>query len=291
MKTGFIDKRKKLLEIFLLKVSSCPFLCNSAGFQSFIHNEQNFAKTEKEIKIPTLPEIATTYQELFAEFTYFQPSLQHKAELREFLIEFQEINQIMRKVKKVARSSSLAFARFEESIAGLMNGLKTVTPLVLQNRNLNIIPKENYVNPYLNIREWLRADLLDIESIIEGINACLALEDNIKGIEAKIEKKKKTLEGVQSGKKSISQRIFNKPQESIVSVEEKGIEELESSKDALGKILDICIGKMLQSDIPKFKQQKVYKICVSMRNYSLTTVQEYQEIAEQILQIEESLGI
>ena len=290
MKTGFIDKRKKLLEIFLLKVSSCPFLCNSAAFHSFIHNEQNFAKSEKEIKIPTLPEIATSYQELFAEFTYFQPSLQHKAELREFLIEFQEINQIIRKVKKVARSSSLAFARYEESIAGLMNGLKTVTPLVLQNRNLNIIPKENYVNPYLNIREWLRADLLDIESIIEGINACLALEDNIKNIEVKIEKKKKTLEGLQSGKKSISQRIFNKPQESIVSEEEKGIEELEISKDALEKILAICIGKMLQSDIPKFKQQKVYKICVTMRNYSLSTVQEYQEIAEQILQIEESLG-
>jgi hypothetical protein len=210
--------------------------------------------------------------------------------LRDFLIEFQEIHAILKKVKKVARSSSFAFAKYEETIAGLMTGLKNITPLVLQNRNLNIVPKENYVNPYLNIREWLRADLLDIEAMIEGVNGCISIEENIKNIEVRIEKKKRHLEGLQSGKKTISQRIFSKTQESVVGEEEKGIEELEATKDALEKILAISIGKMLQSDIPKFKQQKVYKICVTMRNYSLSTVQEYQEIAEQILQIEESLS-
>ena len=58
----------------------------------------------------------------------------------------------------------------------------------------------------------------------------------------------------------------------------------------MSRINSICIGKLLQFDIPKFKQQKIYKICITMRDYSKTTVQEYQEIAEQILQIEESLA-
>lgn len=279
-----------MLEIFLLKVASQTYLCNSEAFKVFIHNSLNFAKTEKDVKIPTPPEIATIYQELFAEYTYFQPSLQQKGELRELLIEFQEIHSILVKVKKMAKNSSFAFAKYEESIAGLMNGLKTITPMVLPNKNLNIVPKENYVNPYISIREWLRADILDVEAMIEGINRSIAIEEDIKNIEVKIEKKKKSLESLQSGKKSISQRIFNKTQESAVSEEEKGIEELETLKDALEKILTITIGKLLQSDVPKFKQQKVYKICVTMRNYSLCTVQEYQEIAEQILQIEESLG-
>lgn len=279
-----------MLEIFLLKVSSQTYLCNSEAFKVFIHNSLNFAKTEKDIKIPTPPEIATIYQELFAEYTYFQPSLQQKGELRELLIEFQEIHSILSKVKKTAKNSSFAFAKYEESIAGLMNGLKTITPMVLPNKNLNIVAKENYVNPYLSIQEWLRADILDVEAMIEGIHRSIAIEEDIKNIEVKIEKKKKALESLQSGKKSISQRLFNKTQESVVSEEEKGIEELETLKDALEKILTITIGKMLQSDVPKFKQQKIYKICVTMRNYSLCTVQEYQEIAEQILQIEESLG-
>lgn len=279
-----------MLEIFLLKITSHIYLCNSEAFRVFIHNTLNFNKAEKEVKIPTLPEIATIYQELFAEYTYFQPSLQQKNELRELLIEFQEILTILCKVKRKAKNSSFAFGKYEESISGLMNGLKTITPLVLSNKNLNIIPKENYVNPYLSIREWLRADILDVEAMIEAINRSITLEEDIRNIEVKIEKKKKSLESVQSGKKSISQRLFNKTQESIVSDEEKSIEEFELIKDAMEKILTITIGKMLQCDIPKFKQQKVYKICVTMRNYSLCTVQEYQEIAEQILQIEESLG-
>ena len=174
-------------------------------------------------------------------------------------------------------------------MAGLINGIKTITPMFLVNKDVNISPKENYVNPYTNIREWLRGDLLDVESMIEAINKYILMEEDVIGIEAKIEKKKKNLEAIQAGKKSLSQRLSSKTQETRVLEEEKKIEYLGATREALLKVISICIGKLLQSDIPKFKQQKIYKICFTMRNYSKATVQEYQEIAEQVLQIEESL--
>ena len=171
-----------------------------------------------------------------------------------------------------------------------MNGIKEITPIFLINKNLNLASKENYVNPYLSLREWLRADILDIESMIEAINKYLSMEAEAQEIEAKIEKKKRSLEQINSGKKSISQRLSSKPTETRASEEEKKIANLEANKEALEIIISITIGRLLQNDILKFKQQKIYKICTTMRNYSSITVNEYQEIAEQILQIEENLS-
>ncbi|OMJ77087.1 hypothetical protein SteCoe_22129 [Stentor coeruleus] len=290
MKTSFIDKRKKLLETFLIKVSALPYFCICEAFSSFLHNSLNYSKIEKDLKAPTVQEISILYSDIFSEYTYFQPSLEQKIEIKELQKDVQELYEILKKVKKQARLSSFAFGRYEESISGLMNGLKTITPMLLINKNLNVTAKENYVNPYLNIRDWLRSDILDVESMMDGLNKYFVLEDDIGSVQMRIEKKKKHLEQLQSGKKSISERLTNKTNEALVEEEGKGIEELESYKESLEKITNISIGKLLQCDIPKFKQQKIYKICVTMRNYSLATVQEYQEIAEQILQIEESLG-
>ena len=290
MKTGFIDKRKKLLELFLVKICSQPYLSCCEPFLMFLKVQTNFTKLEKDIKIPAWVDISKIYENNFCEFTYFQPDLGQKSEIREFLKEFEEILAILYKVKHLAKLSFLAFARYEECIGGLMNGIKMVTPMFLINKNININSKENYVNPYTSVREWLRADILDVEAMMEAINREILMEEDIGNMEINLEKKKKGLESIQGGKKSISDRIFSKPQEARVAEEERKIEEMESSIEALRRINSICIGKLLQSDIPKFKQQKVYKICITMRNYSKTTVQEYQEIAEQILQIEESLA-
>lgn len=290
MKIDFIDKRKKLLELFLIKLCSQPCLYGSEAFALFLKSPVNFSKCEKDIKIPSCVEISLIYQDVFREFTYFQSDLQQKSEVREYLKEFQEISEVLAKVKHLAKLSFHAFAKYEESINGLISGIKLITPMFLMNKNLNLDPKENYVNPYTSIREWLRADILDAHAMIETIMRYIQLEDDVGNIEVKIEKKKKGLEQVQGGKKSLSQRLSSKTQESRIAEEEKKIEELENNKEAFSRIGLICLGKLLQSDIPKFKQQKVYKICVSMRNYSKTTVQEYQEIAEQILQIEENLA-
>ena len=250
----------------------------------------NFEKLEKDVKIPSLVELSKIYQQVFSEFTYFQPSLEQKSELKDLLAEFGSILNILIKVKKLARNSFIAFSKYQESIAGLMNGIKEITPIFLINKNLNLASKENYVNPYLSLREWLRADILDIESMIEAINKYLSMEAEAQEIEAKIEKKKRSLEQINSGKKSISQRLSSKPTETRASEEEKKIANLEANKEALDIIISITIGRLLQNDILKFKQQKIYKICTTMRNYSSITVNEYQEIAEQILQIEENLS-
>ena len=250
----------------------------------------NFEKLEKDVKIPSLVELSKIYQQVFSEFTYFQPSLEQKSELKDLLAEFGSILNILIKVKILARNSFIAFSKYQESIAGLMNGIKEITPIFLINKNLNLASKENYVNPYLSLREWLRADILDIESMIEAINKYLSMEAEAQEIEAKIEKKKRSLEQIKSGKKSISQRLSSKPTETRASEEEKKIANLEANKEALDIIISITIGRLLQNDILKFKQQKIYKICTTMRNYSSITVNEYQEIAEQILQIEENLS-
>ena len=290
MKTDFIDKRKKLLELFLVKICSQPYLASSEPFLMFLKVQNNYTKLEKDIKIPSWVDISKVFQNTFCEFTYFQPDLQQKSEIREFLKEFQEVLAILCKVKHLAKLSFLAFAKYEECIGGLMNGIKAVTPMFLTNKNININSKENYVNPYTSVREWLRADILDVEAMIEAINREILMEEDIASMETNLEKKKKGLESIQGGKKSISDRIFSKTPEARLAEEERKIEELESSREALSRINSICIGKLLQFDIPKFKQQKIYKICITMRDYSKTTVQEYQEIAEQILQIEESLA-
>jgi hypothetical protein len=290
LKTSFIDKRKKLLESFLIKISSQTVFGASEAFNAFLHNPSNYKKQEKEIKIPSLQEIATLYQEVYREFTYFHPSLQQKSEFEDILKDFSEVHAVLTKVKKLARLNSAAFLRYQESFSSLMTGIKTITPLFLNTKSLNLSPKENFVNPYIGIRDWLRSDILDVECVIEGINKYKQIEEDIRNLEVKIEKKKKTLEEIQGGKRSLSQRLFNKTQENIANEEEKSINELEEVKDALEKISAISAGKLLINDIPKFKQQKIYKICATMRNYSMSTVQEYQEIAEQVLQIEESLG-
>lgn len=228
-------------------------------------------------------------QKYFSEYKYFAPSLEQKESLKDCLSELREHLEIVLRLKKLARASSLAFVRYEDSITGLMNGIKNITPIFLQNKSLDITHKESYINPYLSIRDWLRSDLIDIESLIEAINKCYQLEESSNQYEAKIQEKKKKIEDIQGGKISLSQRIMSKNHESLVSDEEKKLQDLELTKESLDKIIVIALGKLLQNDIPRFKQQKIYKVCVTMRNYSNTTAQEYQEIAEQILQIEEIL--
>ena len=140
----------------------------------FLKNPVNFSKVEKEIKLPNLHDISITYQGIFCEYTYFQPNIEQKSELKEHLKDFQEIHDVMLRVKKLARVSCISFVKYQESLSGLIHGIKVITPMFLINKDLDIASKENYVNPYSGLRDWLRSDVLDIESMIEAINKYLS---------------------------------------------------------------------------------------------------------------------
>ena len=65
MQSNFIEQRRKLLEIFLIKICEINFLYISEEFQMFLRGPEDFLKSLAGIKRRNLSEIGLKYQELF----------------------------------------------------------------------------------------------------------------------------------------------------------------------------------------------------------------------------------
>lgn len=137
--------------------------------------------------------------------------------------------------------------------------------------------KTKVSNPYKILLDWSRREVIEVESLIEVIDKKINLESLISKDQTKIAKRQQAHENFTNGKKSFLQRFSKKPDEETAKKLEADIIESEKELNALKEIIRVATGRLVEYQLPLFKEKQVEKLESTIRSYTGLTIEEYTD--------------
>ncbi|CAG9332460.1 unnamed protein product [Blepharisma stoltei] len=289
----FIEQRRKLLEYFLTKSSSYSYIFRSPEFNLFIRSEGQFRKNLQEVKKLNYTEIAQNFKEEFPNYITYQISEDLNNKIEASLLAFQSGIAALNKFEEICKENVINFAAFEIELLRLMKGIQAINIFYKENfesREVNVLLRDSYTNPYQILLDWIRKEVLDLEAMIDLV-AKQVEYNKIKGkYEDKLDESKLDLEKMHQGKKLLSQRLSRKPKEHHLSKIEGNIDNLENDIKSLNLICKIITARIIEEEIPKFREHKQEKYEMIMRAFTNSAIQEFENLINQNKVIENSLN-
>ena len=125
------------------------------------------------------------------------------------------------------------------------------------------------VNPYTNLKMWLRYEMLDIDSIIEAIDKRAYLEKLKNDLELKLEDDKKQRNKIKDGKLTLS-TFYKSETEKAVTLEqiEQKIMKGERDTEVYNRLTQIVTLQLNQAAIQFFKDRKLSQYYKAMKLFS-----------------------
>ncbi|CAG9310068.1 unnamed protein product [Blepharisma stoltei] len=289
----FIEQRKKLLNLFLSKISSMSFLYESDEFQLFIRGPSEFNKKVNELKKPTYDEISRNYQRIFKNFSSCDYNENYERIIDEANEYFKAGKCVLDKFEQICKVNTDYFHSFEASHAQLFNGINEVNTFYSQtygNPDLQVNPREKFKNPFIVLLDWARWEIIDIEAMIEAVGWKKELEKIKAKTEAKLESDRIQYQKLQLGKKSLSQILSTKSKEKNMKILQDNTINLEAEIEALVIIIKIVTARLASLEIPTFKQSKSKKYELILRSFANTSIAEFEQIIMNTKEIEDKLN-
>ena len=269
---AFIEKRKKLLESFLKKISNLEYIYKSKQFQLFIRENGNYKTLLKSLPILDI-KIAETIITTFPRFLADTPADNIEEKYSESEKAFKSALQSLTDFKDQCLPCVENFDVFESDLITFMGELKEMGSIFVQ-KKLEIPNRESFVNPYVILLDWANAEILDVESIIEAIDCRKKYLNVIEKFENKLESNRKTLTRVQSGKKSLSQMFSKLSKEDLSAKSLQDIENLETDIKSLKNCYKIISLRLINKEIFMFKQAKLETYKHIMKLFATASIQE-----------------
>ena len=204
MLENFIEKRKKLLEIFLIKTCALPFLYHSEEFQTFIRGPADFKKMSKDFKLDSFARIAEKYQQHFNKCTEKQESDDVDNQLEDSLKYFKMSLENLEKFEWASHESVWTFENYAKQTTQMLYGIREINNFYTEKYNVKEIDlkiREECTNPYQILLDWTQAELLDLKGIILAISKRQEIVKTKVRAAEKLEEEKKNLTNAQNGKK------------------------------------------------------------------------------------------
>lgn len=266
------------------KISNLEYIYQSNEFQAFIRDSCDYkalVKTFDHMEMTTAENIVKTFprflrdeipeniDERFTEAdAIFKVALQA-------LIEFQD----------QCRLCVESFDSFEVDLIAFIAEFREIGT-VFTAKTSDAGNRESFFNPYVILLDWVFAEILDIESLIEAIEARHKYNLVVTSLENKLESHKKSLTKIQSGKKSFSQLFSKKSKEDIEQKTQSDIETLEKSIHISKDCHKIMSLRLLNKEIPMFKTAKLETYKHIMKVFSTASIQELTILVQQTQSLE-----
>ena len=290
MKTELINKRKKLLDYFISKIVSYNFFYISEPFQIFIRGPPDYIKAVN-FKHPTYIEIAERFQQTFSDVRSFEMSQEIEEQLSQALNILNESLIKAKQFKKVGKKNVLSFYRYEDSFKQLSDGIKDAAHYFLPSNNISVeFNKKISGNPYKVLLDWGRKTVLEVESILEAIDAKHKLDNIVNLTQTKLDKQNQSLQSFHNGKRSLFQKLTKKTDEQKLTELESGIQYLEIEIKALHEIIRYATGRLIQYQLPLFQEKEVEKLESTIRCYSGLVVEEYNDFNIHFKSLQEAIS-
>jgi hypothetical protein len=275
--TTLIHKRKKLLDYFVGKIVGQSFLYKTEAFQIFIRGPPDFVKGSQSLKALTYSDLIEVYQKTFPETERFEMAQRVDDEVAEFHSVLEQCLAKLKDFKRVAKASAIAYYRYEDSVARLCGDFNQVAKFYYPAKEASIGWEKKTANPYRVLLDWLRKEILELESVVEAIEKKVYLENVLGKSQAKLGKQQQGLENFQSGKKSLLQRLSKKSDEQKLKDLESQVAESEKEMTALQHVIRIATARIVMEVVPGFKQKEPEKLEVIMRSYSGVVTEAYND--------------
>lgn len=125
------------------------------------------------------------------------------------------------------------------------------------------------VNPYTNLKMWLRYEMLDIDAIIEAIDRRSAIEKIKKELLKKLDDEQKQSNKIKDGKMTFS-TFYKNTSEKASTLEEvrAKIKKLTRESDIYTRLDQIIVLQLNQAAIQFFKERKLLLYYKAMKLFS-----------------------
>jgi hypothetical protein len=280
-----VERRRKLLDVFVNKVTISKHLYNSKPFQCFIRNPNSYETSAREFHEICYGDIAAGFLHAFNDLGSMSISPKDEEKVGKNLRYFNYALASFQAFETICKENVEGFYSFEESMEDLMGSIKEVNDFYSEfydSKGFEVKIRDQFTNPYMILLDWSRAEVLDLQAIIEAIESRNKIMKKYKKVYEKYDNEVKSLDLARTGKKKNGLGFGLKGE----SEQKNLVGKLESEIKAMEVIYRMSTLQLLHKDFPVFKQYKVHKHEVILRTFSSASIEEFQELVRQILILE-----
>lgn len=284
-----IHKRKKLLDYFIGKVVSQSYLYKSEAFQLFIRNPGDYIKSSKSINAVSYMQMSENLKKNLQVSESFQVSQNHIELVDNFYTTLEDNIRRVRNFKKVCKKNALSFYRYEDGLLNLSSSIGQVVQYFSHNKgNFQSLQKKS-TNPYKIFLDWARREIVETEAFLESIEKKVYLEAVLAKCQAKLGKQQHDLESFQGGKKSLMQKLMKKNDEETIKQLESHVVDTEKEIQALQEIIKISMDRLVNFQIPQFRDKETEKLEGTIRCYSGVIVDEFSDFISYFTSVQDTI--
>ena len=267
------------MELFLKKISNLDYMYISKEFQMFIRDTSDY-KTLVKVLNNTEESNAELIIKSFPRFLREDLPGNIEAQYIESEAAFGVSLNSLYQFRSQCTSCVENFDYFESDLITFLGDLKEIGT-VFTSKTSDQGNRENFFNPYVILLDWVTAEILDLESILEAIETRKKYSQIMSKNENKLENSRKALTKIQSGKKSFSQMFSKKSKEDLCSKSMKEVEIFEAGLESVRKCHKIISLRLINKEIPMFKLAKLETYKHIMKIFATASIQELTVLVQQ----------
>lgn len=237
--------------------------------------------------------IAQSLLKEFSDYGNFQVSQENESHIEDSCQYFKTGLEALEKFESNCKENLENYNELKKEVKNLMSGVKEISLFYSEKYGgtaVEVIEQEEFQNPYVELLNWTRQDILDLQAMIE----CIQNRQNLSKIKVKSEEKLETFRGklvkAQSGKKSIGDIFSKKSKESKILDIEAEIKKSEEEIESLSLIFNVTTARLVNDLISEFKEFKTQRFENMMKAFTECSVKEYSDFINQARHLESKLN-
>ena len=273
MDPSVIKTRMRLLNRFCLNLSNIEYLYKSEEANIFRNNIPDVANAINKLPELSLADMLGRMKEAFPEYNQNYDVIVGRSKITEFE-QFMKKTQkyledFMKSVNTASEKNEMDKKQYNELITGFKNYEKenmlyyadgNENALIFINPSNNELSekvlklKQEMVNPFVALRDWLQEEVLDVEAMQVAIEQFYGLLKQEEKLKAKLVELEEDVKKGQQGQVNIFKTIFKK-KEDVIAETEKEKEITQQKIVDIEEIIKI-VGDNMENQIEVFKNDK-----------------------------------
>jgi hypothetical protein len=246
-------------------------------------------KISKDFKQDSYLQIAEKFSHNFNDCIEQQEPDDIEAILEDSLKFFKMTLENIEKFEVACKETVLSFEGYAKKTSGMLYGVRDLNKFFADKyngKNIDLVIREECINPYQVLLEWAYSEALDLKGIIQAIARKQELAKiRIKANE-KFEEEKKNLLSAQNGKKNWKSILSKQTKEQKISKVENLITEAQKELDTIKLIEHILNIRLGLLEVPRLKQEKTAKYEKILKAFVGISIEEFESLIQQAKQID-----
>ena len=278
MDSNFVNKRQKLLNSFAKKCANISHLYYTEEFQQFLRGDANFHNIKRD-RI-TVEQVYEKFSTHFSKYTRMTITEEILDSLQEDYQYFKNILVMLTDNERIVLNANHSYSMFAEQFDRLNKTMIDIEQAVEPAYSIKQVfhSTESTNNPFVHILDWIRAEQLDIQSLLETFEK----KDELGALKARLEKQATSLtldsEKLSSGKKTMGTLFSSKAKvEGKRKALEENVKQIQTEIDYINYIMHVIILRLHEHELPRFKKLKGETYHSIISNFAQQAVENFSK--------------